>query len=295
MYGTVLLCLVTAIQGGGLLVSQDDLAALPDALLLDVRPRDQYERGHIPGAAQLDATVLSETRDGARGLLRPVEDLARLLGEAGVDPARHIVVYGDASTFANLSYVTRTFWVLEYLGYERVSLLDGGFTQWQQEDRPVESGPPQSPSIPNLALKPREELLATREDVTGLLESGQGILIDSRLPEFYSGAEKKDYVKRAGHIPGAVNLPSANHAEGPALRFEKNEQLEENFAKVGAKSDTPAIVYCDTGRSASVNYFVGRLLGHRFLRLYDGSFSEWAAQEQYPVALGAEPENRETQ
>ena len=176
---------MSQLQGDALLVSTDSLRALEDVLVVDARPLEDYAGGHIPGALHLDSASLSETRDGIQGLLKPLDALRSVLSEAGVDPGRHVVVYSDSSDSQHLTYATRVFWVLEYLGYPRVSILDGGITKWNLESRAVEKGEPSANRLELPRLEPRPELLATRDEVTALLDSGAGILLDSRPAEYY--------------------------------------------------------------------------------------------------------------
>jgi len=290
----VLVCMAASqLQGDALLVSTQSLLALEDALVVDARPLEDYAEAHIPGALHLDYASLSETRDGVRGLLRPVAALRNVLSEAGVNPERHVVVYSDSSDPQHLTFATRVFWVLEYLGYPRVSVLDGGLTKWNLESRAVEKGGPKTNRIELPLLEPRPELMATRDETTALLDGGAGVLLDSRPPGYYFGEQKKDYVARRGHIPGAVNLPYEAHVTGPAHVFRARKELEKDLESLGAAPGAPVVAYCNSGRAASFNYFTARLLGRGPVAVYDGSFVEWAAQEECEVVTDAGDEDIE--
>jgi len=273
-----------------LLVSTDQLMQLQDVQIVDVRGRDAYVAGHIPGALHLDSATLSEDRDGVNGLLKPVEEVAALLSWAGLDPARHVVVYGAMEAPDDLKHATRLFWILEYVGFPRVSVLDGGFAKWRAEGRPIETGEPRGPSGEGrvLSLRPRPELLATRDEVLEAITPGSGrTLVDMRPPEEYAGLAKEDFVARAGHIPGACNLPATDFVaksgdEGTAyyaLRPKANLR-----AAVEGSPAKPVITYCNSGRDASVGYFVYRLAGFERVAVYDGSMAEWGRHPGLNVA-----------
>lgn len=261
-----------------LLVSTEALAAgLEDAILVDVREAERYAEGHIPGAVHLDVESLSETRGGVRGLLRSGREVADALGAAGIDPARRIVVYSGMEEAEDVKFATRMFWILEYMSYPRVAVLDGGFEKWRNEGRPIAEG--RSPRLAGIAaewrLRPRPELLADRQRVLGQLRSAPGNLLDMRSAEEYAGISKRDFVNTAGHIPGACNLPVPDVVAGPQHTFRDVEELREVLGLTLEDDGAPVITYCNTGRDATVGYFALRLLGREDVAIYDGSMTEW--------------------
>jgi thiosulfate/3-mercaptopyruvate sulfurtransferase len=210
------------------------------------------------------------------------------LAAAGIDPAKHVVVYSAMAKPEDLRDVARVFWILEYLGYPRVSLLDGGFAKWKGEGRSIEQGENEPTPIKNLQLAPRPGLLATRKEVTKLLDGDQGVLADMRPLAHYQGKVKKDYVARAGHIPGAANMPVAEFVTGPHNMLKPREEVCRRLQVCAISDDVPVITYCNSGRSASVGYFIYRLSGVKNVAVYDGSMAEWASKSSCPVEISKE-------
>ena len=265
---------LAALSGDQVLVDPKALDSLDRVLVLDARAQADVEKGHVPGAAHVDVESLSETRDGVRGLLKPVEAVRALVAEAGVDPRKHIVVYSAAG---DVKRATRLFWILEYLGYPEVSVLDGGYEQWQTLGKAPATGALSVPSVPveSLPAEVRPELLASRDEVKG----GACSLVDLRAAEEYSGEAKKDFVAKSGHIPGATSLPAGDLVQEDTLRFQPKGAIADLLKQQNAGDDKRVVTYCNTGRDASVGYFAYRLMGHDDVALYDGSMAEWAQGE----------------
>lgn len=265
-----------------LLVATKDVDTLKDALLLDVRPADAYAAAHIPGALNLDVSALSETRDNVAGLLKPLDQVRKALGDAGVDPAKRIVVYSAMDKPSDISSAARMFWILEYIGYEKVSVLDGGFTKWQTENRKTEAGASTAKPVAVPELKIREDRLATMNNVGLAIKGKNATIVDARAPDYFKGEKKADVVKKAGHLPGAVNMPvDACVSDTSALKSWDELRQIAATSKIG--NDAPVITYCNTGRSASAAYLVLRLLGYENVAMYDGSMAEWTNDDSRPV------------
>ncbi len=279
---TVLLILVSlaALQGDELLVATDELASMPDVLVVDARPHDLYTAAHIPGAASMDVDTLSETRGGVVGLLRPQREVRRSLGDAGIDPSKHIVVYSEVDSAGDFKTATRLFWILEYMGYERVSILDGGFAKWKAEGRDTAQGPSKVEPVKLPKLNVREDRLATIKEVQAAIESESAALADLRSPEYYRGEKKAEVTKEAGHIPSASNIPADDFVSGSDGTVKSWEELQGLMQQGSVSENKPAITYCNTGRSASVGYFILRRMGNENVSLYDGSMSEWTAKRK---------------
>ncbi|MCL4693548.1 MAG: sulfurtransferase [Candidatus Hydrogenedentes bacterium] len=279
---TALFVLVSlaALQGDELLISTNELASMQDVLVVDARPRDLYTAAHIPGAASMDVDSLSENRGSVSGLLRPLPEVRRSLSQAGIDPSKHIVVYSELDSAADFKTATRLFWILEYVGYERVSILDGGFAKWKAEGRDTAQGPSTVEPVKIPKLSVREDRLATIKEVQAAIESESAALADLRSPEYYSGEKKAEVTKEAGRIPSASNIPADDFVSESDRTVKSWEELQGLMQQGGVSENEPVITYCNTGRSASVGYFVLRRMGNENVSLYDGSMSEWTAKRK---------------
>ena len=287
MLNAILLVCAMAAQDPSLLISTDVMAieaASSDIHIVDLRKAEAYEAGHIPGARRIDVESLSEVRNDVEGLLRDPNDVAHILNRAGVTPTRPVVIYSGMENSTDIVPATRLFWILEYLNYPQVSILDGGYARWKAEGRAIETGPapeatlPENPSPPQV----RRDRLATREDVKGLV-NGAGLLMDNRPPGFFSGERVSGAVAKGGHIPGAVNAPVDEFIDEATKTVKPLDEIKAIVQGVGITDSTPVVSYCNTGRSASVGYFIGRLTGVEHVALYDGSMAEWSRDPTLPV------------
>lgn len=258
-------------------------------LVLDVRwrltgppARADYEAGHIPSAvfADLDRDLAARPGSGGRHPLPLPEDAAGALRALGVREDRDVVVYDAADSTS----AARAWWVLRYFGHPSVSLLDGGFAGWCAAGLPVEAGVvPADPSD-----------FEVRPGGMPILDAGaaaevarQGVLLDARSAVRYRGeSEPVDPV--AGHIPGAVNAPTTEHVTEEGV-FLPAEELSRRFASLGVTPGRPVGAYCGSGVTAAHAIFALFRAGIP-AALYVGSWSEWIADRNRPVARGSGPE-----
>ncbi len=243
--------------------------------------RRAYDAGHIPGAYFLSVDDdLSGKKTGKNGR-HPLPDLAEFaakMNERGVTPEAQVVVYDDMSG----NFAVRLWWMLRWLGHERVALLDGGFPPWEKEGRPVTKDVP-PPRRGSFIPKPHLGATVDAHFVDRFREDASLRLIDARAVERFKGLQEPiDPV--AGHIPGAVNrfwqknlLPDGTFKRPDALRREFDEVL----------GDTPpeqAVHMCGSGVTSCHNIFAMELAGLPGGRLYPGSWSEWCADTSRPIA-----------
>lgn len=273
------------------LVSPEELAArLGEVTLLDVRwqlgrsdGHERYLAGHVPGAAYVDLErdLAAPAGDGSRGRhpLPDAEDFAAAVRRCGVREDRPVVVYdGGGATAA-----TRAWWLLRHHGHPDVAVLDGGWAWWDRDGRPVETGEVRPEPGTFAAGAGRLPLLDA--DGAGRL-ARDGVLLDARAPERYRGeTEPVDPV--AGHVPGAVNVPTAANLEPAGSpregRFRGRGHLAAVYAAAGATLPGTAVgAYCGSGVTATHDLFALHLLGVEGA-LYAGSWSEWVTDPDRPV------------
>jgi thiosulfate/3-mercaptopyruvate sulfurtransferase len=276
------------------LVSTSQLAAtLSDSrslALLDVRwalggppGRESYLAGHLPGAVyvDLDTELAAEPGAGGRHPLPAPEDLQRVLRAAGVSGGTTVVVY-DAG---NGSIAARAWWLLRWAGHQDVAVLDGGYAAWQREGRPVTTEIP-VPDPGDLEVRPGGMPVVDAGGAARLAE--EGVLLDARAPERYRG-DVEPVDARAGHIPGAVNAPFSGHLDADGHWLPASE-LAERFRTLGVHAHKPVGAYCGSGVTASSVVLALEAAGltdpENPAVLYPGSWSEWSADPERPVATG---------
>ena len=279
-----------------LLVNSDWLAAhLHDPLvrIADVRwylphlgksGAGEFEAGHIPGAVYVDVdTELAAPRGSGPGR-HPLPDMARFeatMRRIGVTPATHVVAYDDNSGTA-----ARLWWLLQYTGHPRVSLLDGGFTAWCDEARPIESGVSRTYPSGDFTAQPQPGWVVDKATVAALSEHPNTLFLDARARERYEGrVEPID--ARPGHIPGARSAPFAENL-GLDGRFLSPAALRARYVALGVDGAETVVAYCGSGVTACHDILALRLAGRGDVLLYEGSWSDWAADASLPAALGVE-------
>ena len=272
---------LTGYAKADLLVSSQQVAGQLSAAtvrLIDVRSPAYYAAGHLSGAVNLPLAVMTQDREGIPGMLAPVATIEHELGKRGIGRQTWVVIY-DA--FGGVQ-ATRLFWVLDYLGHPRMSILQGGYEAWQREGRPVTREPMQ-PQVTRYHAHRDETKLANFRWVQAHLQTPAVVLLDARSPAEFSGHVPGRQVTRPGHIPGAINVDWVQNLTAPPRRFKPRDALWQLYHDVGVTPDKEIVVYCRTGVRASHAYFVLRLLGYAHVRVYDGSFVEWSAHATAPV------------
>ena len=273
------------------LISVEELARRlhePDLRIADVRwylnrpgqGRQAYEAGHIPGAIflDLDEDLSGEEGAGRHPLPYPL-DFRRTLEGAGIGSEHLVVAYDDTGG----TTAARLWWMLDNLGHERVAVLDGGLRAWLDSGRGLSRDVPNHPKA-RLRLGDRWSRVIERDELTDRL--GTLTLLDARAAERYRG-EVEPIDPRAGHIPTAVNAPTAGNLADDGLFLPPGE-LRRRFESLGDERGGEVVTSCGSGTTACHNALAMRLAGLPDPILYVGSFSDWS-RSGMPVATGDEP------
>lgn len=262
------------------------LAEHPEAVLADVRhklgkgpQRDAYLEAHLPGAVFVDldaALAAAPSAEGGRHPLPEPAAFAEAMAAAGIGDDDVVVAYDDAGG----AFAGRLVWLLRLAGVD-AALLDGGLQGWQGD----RDGGAVERTGASFETRPWDPgALATIDDA-----STAPIVVDARAGERYRG-ETEPMDARAGHIPGAINLPFADNLDSEG-RFAPPEELRRRFEQAGITDAAGVVVYCGSGVTACHNLIALERAGLGRAQLYPGSWSQYARTER-PVATGAEPGSR---
>ena len=284
------------------LVAPADLAGLlaapgrPVPVVLDVRwrlggppGRADHDAGHVPGAVyvDLDTELAAPPGPGGRHPLPDPDELQEVLRRAGVRTDSAVVGYDDDTG----AVAARAWWLLRWAGLpaERVAVLDGGYRAWVAEGLPVTDAPSR-PHRGDVVVRPGGMPVVDAAGAAGLAR--RGVLLDARAGARYRG-ETEPVDARAGHIPGAVNAPATEHL-GPEGRWLPPAALAGRYRELGVDPAAPAVgAYCGSGVNATAVVLALELAGLRPpgapATLYAGSWSQWSADPERPVATGPLP------
>ena len=251
------------------------------------RGRRDYMEAHIPGAvyAHLDSDLSGAKIPGKTGRhpLPEIQSFAETLSAWGIDSDTQVVVYDDSSG----PMAARLWWMLNWLGHRDVALLDGGWLSWRQLGLPVRGG---REFRPPKRFMPNEisGAYVSTEKVQEYRNDPRYLMLDARSAPRYRG-EMETIDSAAGHIPGAISAPYEQNLASSG-RFLSPEILRQRYEPL-MKSVPPAnvICYCGSGVTAAHNLIAIAHAGLGMARLYPGSWSEWIADGERPVATGEEP------
>ncbi len=267
-----------------------DLASDPELIIVDTRHdlmnhalgREAYAAAHIPGAIFMSMDDdLAAPKNGRNGRhpLPSADTFAATLGAKGINNDSTVVVYDQG----NSMFVGRLWWMLKWLGRDKVFALDGGFAQWQKEGRTVESTVNTKPAASFIARE-NAAMRLTIDETAATLGKPNHRIIDARAPERYRGeVEPVDPV--AGHIPGAFNRPFPTNLRDGV--FKPADELRNEFEVLLAGRNPEDIIHqCGSGVSAISNLIAMEHAGLSGSKLYAGSWSEWCQHPERPVAKG---------
>ena len=221
------------------------------------------------------------TRNNVPFMVPTTAELEKLIGELGIDENSHVVVVPAGVNVLDFGSAARTYWTLKYAGVGDVSILDGGLAAWKAAGYALETGT-RTPSPAIFTAKIDNSILALAPDVEKIEQNGGATLVDARPVSFFLGKEKAPASAAYGHIPGALNVDSAEFYD-PATNRLKPKAAARGHRRRRCRK-VRSVTYCNTGHWAATDWFVlHELLGRSNARLYAGSMVEWTSNASRPI------------
>lgn len=263
-----------------LLESQALAAKLSDAsiVIVDLRSKENYDKGHVPGAVWYDPSKLKDPDDK----LYVIRDtlFAENVGALGIDGTKPIVSYDDGNGLS----ATRFWWVMWYYGFEKGAVLNGGWAKWAKESLPSST---EAAKVAKVAFKAQvnSQAICALDYVEKKSEEKDPnvVILDVRSAAEFTGADVR--AAKGGHVPNAVNLDwTRSLTDAEPKVWKSPADLRKQFADAGVKPGMQVITYCQTGVRAAHSLFTLRLLGYDSVRNFDGSWQEWGNNKNTKVA-----------
>jgi thiosulfate/3-mercaptopyruvate sulfurtransferase len=276
------------------LIETEELAReldAPDLVIIDAswhmpgEGRDahaEYLEEHIPGAIFFDIDEIADTRSNLPHMLPPPEKFSSRMRSMGIGDGSRIVIYDSSGLFS----AARVWWTFRVMGVDDVTVLNGGLRKWKEEGRPVGSGPPRSRTTRHFTARRNADLVRDVSDIKKVVKDKSAEIVDARAPERFVGTVPEPRPGlRSGHIPGAHNVPFGKLLNKDGT-MKSALEIERLFEDAGVDLSKPVVASCGSGITASVLALGLAQIGHRKTAVYDGSWSEWGADETLPIETG---------
>ncbi len=273
------------------LIETEELAReldAPDLVILDAswhmpaegrNAHAEYLAEHIPGALFFDIDEIADTKSALPHMLPPPEKFSSRMRSMGIGDGSRIVVYDSAGLFS----AARVWWTFRVMGVQDVSVLNGGLPKWKREGLPLESGEPTARTARHFTARRNADLVRDLTDMKSLIKDRNAEIVDARAAERFAGkAPEPRAGLRSGHIPGAHNLPFGRLITKDGT-LKPAPEVERLFEEAGVDLSKPVVASCGSGITASVLALALAELGHRRTSVYDGSWSEWGADQNLPI------------
>ncbi len=258
----------------------------PNTVFVEVdEDTSAYDTGHIPGAVKLDWKT--DLQDQVKRDFVDAAQFSKLLSERGIGNDDTVVLYGGNNNW----FAAYAYWYFKLYGHQDVKLLDGGRKKWELDARPLSTDTVTREGKSYTAKDPDTSIRAFRDETIDAI--GTKNLVDVRSPDEFSGKIlapahlPQEQSQRPGHIPSAINVPWSKAANEDGT-FKSDEDLAKLYAEAGLDGEKETIAYCRIGERSSHTWFVLReLLGHKNVKNYDGSWTEYGSLVGAPIELGS--------
>lgn len=244
-------------------------------------PKEEFRAEHLPGAVFFDIDDICDSKSPLPHMAPSAEKFAARVRKLGLGDGNRIVIYDTHGLFS----AARVWWMFRLFGHEDVAVLDGGLTKWKSEGRPLDDMP-QTPRERHFTPRRDTTIIRDVTEVARAAKLGNEQIVDARSAGRFAGeAPEPREGLRAGHIPGSINLCYTDLLDSGVMK--DTETLRSIFESAGVDLSKPIVTTCGSGVTAAILALGLQRIGHRDWALYDGSWCEWGAFDELPIATGA--------
>lgn len=261
-----------------------DIRVVDATMFLPTDPRNalaEYRACHIPGAVFFDVDEIADTDSGLPHMLPSPEKLSSRVRRLGIGDGNRIVVY---DRMGGAMAAARVWWTFRTFGHTDIAVLDGGLTKWLAEGRPTNETVP-LPQPRHFSIRQNRTAVRDYARMLSNIESRQEQVVDARSARRFAGLDPEPRpTKKAGHIPGSLNLPFDRLLDKDRqMAFRPADEIVQAFADAGVDLKRPIATTCGSGVTAAFLAFALHLIGKTDVAVYDGSWAEWGNKDGAPV------------
>ncbi len=263
-----------------LVVKVDQLATTSptNVRIVDVRPLEQYQQAHMPGAHHVAPKLLNSSKPPVGGLLPDAHSIESLLSSIGYQPGDHLVAYDNGAETPAARFV----WVMHAYGVFDVSWLDGGVKAWQRAGQPLNNDAVTTDATQvKLAFTPGN-VLSVDETMAELNQADVTVLDVRNNKEFAGTDDRTEQSPRGGHVPGAIHNEWVNAFDENGL-LKPDDVLLSDLNALGFTQAQKVLVYCKTHQRSALSYVVLKHLGFDNVAAIDGAWSAWSNHTDAPI------------
>lgn len=246
-------------------------------VIVDITSKQSYDTHHIPGAIFLEYPSIVKHNPPVMGLIPDDAQLAASLSLAGIKPDDYVIAYDEEGG----GKASRLLWTLEIAGHKKMSLLDGGITNWLAERRTTETKNNILPPSKYPVIYSQFDGVADADYILQHMENDDCKILDTRTYNEYIGTDVRTI--RAGHIPGAVNIDWQRLKQPVTHLLLVKSDLEKLLMNNGINKSKEVIVHCHSHHRSALAYVALKHLGYQKVKGYPGSWSDWANRSNTPV------------